>query len=136
MPESANFNDALVRRANARVDTSVCGRYRLGALIGVGGMAAVYAAAHRNGHAGAIQMVHDRVPIDPEINRGIAPALAPSGTQGKRNPAELCGKEPGGVPRGEEPPFHTGRLNRTRGPGGAGLGDRLGFSPLPPGGKR
>lgn len=39
------------------------GKWRLDALIGVGGMASVYAATHRNGHRVAIKMLHPALAI-------------------------------------------------------------------------
>jgi len=56
-------------RAARRIGASLSGRYRLHRLIGVGGMAAVYAGVHRNGHAVAIKILHDRLSSDPEIER-------------------------------------------------------------------
>jgi serine/threonine-protein kinase len=38
-------------------------------LIGVGGMAAVYAGVHRNGHAVAIKILHETLSLDPEVER-------------------------------------------------------------------
>jgi serine/threonine-protein kinase len=45
-------------RARARVGTIVDGKWRLDALLGVGGVAAVYAATHRNGNRVAIKILH------------------------------------------------------------------------------
>lgn len=47
--------EQLRERAARRVGTLLCGRYTLLSLIGVGGMAAVYAGQHRNGHRVAIK---------------------------------------------------------------------------------
>jgi serine/threonine-protein kinase len=44
--------------ARARVGTTLRNKWRLDRLIGVGGMAAVYAATHRNGVRGAIKILH------------------------------------------------------------------------------
>src|SRR5262249_31230490 len=38
-------------------------------LLGIGGMAAVYAATHRNGSRGAIKMLHTEMSIDAEVKR-------------------------------------------------------------------
>ncbi len=43
-----------------RLGASLCGRYRVETLIGLGGMSAVYAGRHRNGHAVAIKILHER----------------------------------------------------------------------------
>src|SRR5580704_5380135 len=67
MPISSD--DVLVRRAMRRLGVSLCGRYSLSRLIGLGGMAAVYAGVHRNGHAVAVKILHERLAEDPEIER-------------------------------------------------------------------
>ncbi|HLK35559.1 MAG TPA: serine/threonine-protein kinase [Polyangiaceae bacterium] len=46
------------RRARERVGTVLRGKWRLDSLLGVGGMAAVYAATHRNGSRGAVKILH------------------------------------------------------------------------------
>ncbi|WP_438031977.1 serine/threonine-protein kinase [Sorangium sp. So ce204] len=51
-------NVTHVQRAQARVGTSLNGAWRLDALIGLGGMAAVYAATHRRGQRAAIKLLH------------------------------------------------------------------------------
>jgi eukaryotic-like serine/threonine-protein kinase len=45
-------------QALALVGETLRGKWRLDALIGVGGMAAVYSATHRNGHRAAIKLLH------------------------------------------------------------------------------
>ena len=49
--------------ANARVGTTIKGKWHLDRLIGVGGMAAVYAATHRNRKRAALKILH------PEFSR-------------------------------------------------------------------
>ncbi len=44
--------------AKGRIGTTLRGKYRLDALLGVGGMAAVYRGAHRNGNRVAVKMLH------------------------------------------------------------------------------
>ena len=52
----------LVERANRRVGTSLRrGKYALTALLGVGGMGAVYEAVHRNGMRVAIKLLHQEL---------------------------------------------------------------------------
>src|SRR5689334_11841437 len=46
------------RLAKARLGQSVLGKWRLEQLIGIGGMAAVFEAVHRNGSRVAIKMLH------------------------------------------------------------------------------
>jgi eukaryotic-like serine/threonine-protein kinase len=51
-------------RARARVGHVLRAKWRLDRLLGVGGMAAVYAATHRNGKRGAVKMLHLELSID------------------------------------------------------------------------
>ncbi len=50
--------DPRERGAAARVGTSIRGKYRIQRILGVGGMATVYAAEHRNGHRVAVKILH------------------------------------------------------------------------------
>ncbi len=50
--------DPTTQRALARVGIVLREKWRLDSLLGVGGMAAVYAATHRNGKRGAVKMLH------------------------------------------------------------------------------
>ncbi len=43
---------------SARVGTVIKGKWKIDALLGVGGMAAVYAASHRNGQRAALKILH------------------------------------------------------------------------------
>ncbi len=53
-----------MRRAEARVGTWLQGKWKLDQLVGVGGMAAVYAATHRNGKRVAIKLLHLELSLD------------------------------------------------------------------------
>jgi serine/threonine-protein kinase len=53
--------DDLTLRAQARVGQRIKEKWHLDALLGVGGMAAVYAATHRNGKRVAIKILHREV---------------------------------------------------------------------------
>src|ERR1700722_19081072 len=57
----------LLAQLSARVGSVVRGKWRIDALLGMGGMAAVYSATHRNGHRWAIKMLlpslHERADI-------------------------------------------------------------------------
>jgi serine/threonine-protein kinase len=55
MPDS---HDSEVERAAAHTGRVLSSKWRLDALLGVGGMAAVYAATHRNGKRVAVKMLH------------------------------------------------------------------------------
>ncbi len=48
----------LLQGLQARVGSTLSDKYRLDALLGVGGMAAVYAATHRNGARVALKILH------------------------------------------------------------------------------
>lgn len=50
--------DPVVMRAKARVGRTLRGKWHLDVLLGVGGMAAVYAGTHRNGSRAAIKVLH------------------------------------------------------------------------------
>ena len=49
------------------MDTALKGKYRLDRVLGVGGMATVYAATHRNGKEFAIKMLHPELSVVSEI---------------------------------------------------------------------
>jgi serine/threonine-protein kinase len=53
----------------ARVGTTLNGKWRVDSLLDVGGMGAVYVATHRNGRRAAIKMLHMRFAREPEIRR-------------------------------------------------------------------
>ncbi len=50
-------------RAKGRIGATLKGRYRLDAVIGVGGMAVVYRGAHRNGNRVAVKILHPELSI-------------------------------------------------------------------------
>ena len=58
----------LEQRAWARVGTSIRGKYRIVRVLGIGGMATVYAAEHRNGHRVAIKMLHPELSLRSDIS--------------------------------------------------------------------
>ncbi|MCS6902177.1 MAG: serine/threonine-protein kinase [Myxococcales bacterium] len=53
--------------AEARVGQTLRGKWTLQRLLGVGGMAAVYAAVHRNGRRGAVKILHPHIAADPVL---------------------------------------------------------------------
>src|ERR1700749_3871057 len=59
--------DPLVTQCRTRVGRLISGKWRLDALIGVGGMAAVYMATHRNGSLAAVKILHEEVALNTEI---------------------------------------------------------------------
>jgi serine/threonine-protein kinase len=54
-------------RAEARIGSLLKGKWRLEALLGVGGMAAVYAATHRNRNRAAVKVLHPDLAAEPAI---------------------------------------------------------------------
>ncbi|HKP57454.1 MAG TPA: protein kinase [Polyangiales bacterium] len=60
-------DDPLVTQCRARVGRLIGGKWRLDALIGVGGMAAVYMATHRNGSMAALKILHEDVARNTEV---------------------------------------------------------------------
>jgi serine/threonine-protein kinase len=51
----------------ARIGTMLKDKWRIDALLGVGGMATVYAATHRNGKRVAVKMLHPELSRDPSV---------------------------------------------------------------------
>jgi serine/threonine protein kinase len=62
-------DDELLRRSAAHVGELVSERWHLDSLIGVGGMASVYAATHRNGKRVAIKMLHPELSTDAGVRQ-------------------------------------------------------------------
>jgi serine/threonine-protein kinase len=63
----SELDDLVMSRAEARVGKLLRGKWRLDGLLGIGGMAAVYAATHRNGMRGAVKMLHMELGIRTDI---------------------------------------------------------------------
>ena len=61
---AAESGNPLILRAQERIGSTLRGKWRLDALIGVGGMAAVYAATHRNGNRAAVKLLHPELSLD------------------------------------------------------------------------
>ncbi|HZO13315.1 MAG TPA: serine/threonine protein kinase, partial [Polyangiaceae bacterium] len=59
----------IEERSRARVGSVVSGKWRLDALLGVGGMAAVYAATHRNKKRAAVKMLHRELSVEETLRR-------------------------------------------------------------------
>jgi serine/threonine-protein kinase len=59
--------DPLVMRAQSRVGRVLKEKWRLDVLLGVGGMAAVYAATHRNGSRVAIKILHPELSVSADV---------------------------------------------------------------------
>jgi len=61
------LHDPTLMRAQRRVGQVLREKWRLDRLLGVGGMAAVYAATHRNGKRVAVKMLHAELSAEPQI---------------------------------------------------------------------
>src|SRR5678815_558261 len=56
--------DEALARARARIGSLVDGKWRLDSLLGVGGMASVYAATHRNSTRAAIKILNPEIALN------------------------------------------------------------------------
>jgi eukaryotic-like serine/threonine-protein kinase len=65
--EATNVLDPVVVRAGRRIGQVLKEKWRLDVLLGVGGMAAVYAATHRNGSRCAVKVLHSELSVNPEV---------------------------------------------------------------------
>ena len=61
--------DPQIARARQRVGMTLQDKWKLDALLGVGGMAAVYASTHRNGKRVAVKMLHAEMSNNDEIRQ-------------------------------------------------------------------
>jgi eukaryotic-like serine/threonine-protein kinase len=57
----------LDQRAESRVGTTLRGKYRIDSILGIGGMAVVYAATHRNQKRFAVKMLHRELSLEADI---------------------------------------------------------------------
>lgn len=62
------MSDPLLDAAASRIGRTLCKKYRLDALLGVGGMAAVYKGRHRNGNRVAVKMLHPQLSLSSDIS--------------------------------------------------------------------
>jgi len=61
------YLDPMMVRAKGRLGSMLRNKWRLDALLGVGGMAAVYAATHRNGSRAAVKVLHVELSVREDI---------------------------------------------------------------------
>ena len=59
--------DPQTIRARDRIGVVIHDKWKLDSLLGVGGMAAVYAATHRNGKRVAVKMLHAEFSHEDEV---------------------------------------------------------------------
>lgn len=60
-------SDEIIQRAEDTVGKLLRNKWQLDRLLGVGGMAAVYAATHRNGQRAAIKILHPEAALGPRV---------------------------------------------------------------------
>jgi eukaryotic-like serine/threonine-protein kinase len=58
---------AIWERAQRRIGTTLCNKYRIDKILGTGGMAVVYAATHRNQAEFAIKMLHPELCLNEDL---------------------------------------------------------------------
>jgi serine/threonine-protein kinase len=63
----SELHQAVLETVNARVGRTVGGQWKIDAVLGVGGMAAVYAATHTDGHRAALKMLHPQLSMNANI---------------------------------------------------------------------
>src|SRR3984885_12722374 len=61
--------DDLVERAQGLVGQTLNEKWHLDALLGAGGMAAVFRATHRNGNKAAIKLLHAELSMDATMRK-------------------------------------------------------------------
>jgi eukaryotic-like serine/threonine-protein kinase len=66
-PDPADPVDPLLMRAKGRLGQVLKDKWRLDVLLGVGGMASVYAATHRNGSRAAIKLLHPELSLHLDV---------------------------------------------------------------------
>ena len=62
-------DEALTARAQARLGTTLRGKYRLDRVLGIGGMATVYAATHRNQAELAVKVLHPELSLRDDLRK-------------------------------------------------------------------
>ena len=63
------MTDDLELRAQTRIGRVLNDKWRLDSLLGIGGMAAVYSARHRNGAKAALKLLHPELAVDPTVRQ-------------------------------------------------------------------
>ena len=58
-------------KARSRVGSTIKGKWRLDSVLGVGGMASVFAATHRNGSRAALKVMHTEFARDANIRERV-----------------------------------------------------------------
>ncbi|WP_394840080.1 protein kinase [Pendulispora rubella] len=69
MQAEANLDQTVLDIVDARVGTVIRNKWHVDALLGTGGMAAVYAATHRNGNRVALKVLHLQLSVDQALSK-------------------------------------------------------------------
>jgi eukaryotic-like serine/threonine-protein kinase len=64
-----SFDEELRELCRARLGTTLKSKWRLDALLGMGGMACVYSATHRNGKRAAVKLLHPLISHEPSLRK-------------------------------------------------------------------
>ncbi len=67
MGDGDDVQEEISQRAKARLGTVLHGKWQLDSLLGIGGMAVVYAATHRNGKRAAVKVLHPEQSLSPTV---------------------------------------------------------------------
>ncbi|HSQ64268.1 MAG TPA: hypothetical protein VLM85_13670, partial [Polyangiaceae bacterium] len=67
-----NIHQSVVDLVRARIGTTLNDKWRIDELLGLGGMAAVYAATHRTGSRVAIKMLHPQLSLNDAVRKRFA----------------------------------------------------------------
>jgi eukaryotic-like serine/threonine-protein kinase len=68
----SNVQPSVADAVKARVGTRIAQKWRIDALLGLGGMGAVYAATHRNGNRVALKVLHTHLSADADVRARFA----------------------------------------------------------------
>ena len=64
---SSDQDESFRRRLELRIGSTLCSKYTLDKLLGVGGMASVYRGTHRNGHRVAVKVLHTELTVSKDV---------------------------------------------------------------------
>ncbi len=67
-----DLDPSVVEGATGRVGTRIRGKWHVDSLIGIGGMGAVFAATHRNGHRVALKILHPQLSMMRDVRARFA----------------------------------------------------------------
>jgi len=67
-----DLDPSVIEGATGRVGTRIRGKWHVDSLIGIGGMGAVFAATHRNGHRVALKILHPQLSMMRDVRARFA----------------------------------------------------------------